>query len=394
MAENLKYLPSVSRPAGDSQTEPYYCVSIMILSILGHLLTGGMIRRVKPRGLPDDKLKYLACRIPINWNDMRKFHIFLLLFTIIISCAERQSSDKLSEENVQAELFIENTSLIILGTMQDAGSPHIACVRECCTDLFDNPTTQRQVVSLGLIDAENNKTYLFEATPDIARQMKRLTKYGNNGEGELVDGIFLTHAHIGHYTGLMYLGKEAMGAQNMPVYAMPRMKEFLEGNGPWDQLVSLNNIRLYAMKNEEPVKLSGHIEVTPFLVPHRNEYSETVGFKIQGPTKTALFIPDINKWEIWDKDIVEEIKKVDYAFLDATFFSGKELGHRDISQIPHPFIIESFETFEGLSEKDKNKVVFIHFNHTNPVLNPESEEAQMVLERGFRMANIDDVFEL
>lgn len=329
----------------------------------------------------------------LNLHEMRKYHFFLL-FAILASCAEMQSSESLSDENSQTTLTVEDTSIIVLGTLQDAGSPHIACTRECCADLFENPTIQRQVVSLGLIDAEHKKTYLFDATPDIARQMKMLTRTGNKGERELVDGIFLTHAHIGHYTGLMYLGREAMNAQNTPVYAMPRMKDFLLGNGPWDQLVSLNNIRLYALQNEAPVKLSGQIEVTPFLVPHRNEYSETVGFKIKGPTKTALFIPDINKWEIWDKDIVEEIKKVDYAFLDATFYSGKELGHRDISQIPHPFIIESLETFKGLSATDKNKVVFIHFNHTNPVLNPESEEAQMVVEKGFRIAKIGDVFEL
>jgi pyrroloquinoline quinone biosynthesis protein B len=324
---------------------------------------------------------------------MRKYHLFLFLL-FLVSCAERPSTENPSDENNPAGLPIENTSLIVLGTVQDAGSPHIACTRECCAGLFENPSAQRQVVSLGLIDAEHRKTYLFDATPDIARQMKRLTQYGHRGERELSDGIFLTHAHIGHYTGLMYLGKEAMNAQNTPVYAMPRMKEFLEGNGPWDQLVSLNNIRLHELQNEEPVTLPGHIEVTPFLVPHRNEYSETVGFRIKGPTKTALFIPDINKWAVWDKDIVEEVRKVDYAFLDATFYSGKEIGHRDISQIPHPFVIESFETFEGLSATDKHKVVFIHFNHTNPLLNPESEEARMVIEKGFRIATIGEVFAL
>lgn len=324
---------------------------------------------------------------------MKKYHIFVL-FAIMISCAERQSSEYLSDEHAQTEIRIENTSIVILGTVQDAGSPHIACTRECCADLFENPTTQRQVVSLGLIDADNNKTYLFEATPDMARQMKRLTRYGNKGEKELVDGIFITHAHIGHYTGLMYLGKEAMDARHTPVYVMPRMKNFLKTNGPWSQLVSGENILLHEMKNEEPVQLSEHIEVTPFLVPHRNEYSETVGFKIKGPAKTALFIPDINKWDIWEKDIVEEMKQVDYAFVDATFYSGKEINHRDISQIPHPFIIESFETFERLSKEDKDKIIFIHFNHTNPVLNPESEEAQLVIQKGFRIAKIDDVYEL
>ena len=36
------------------------------------------------------------------------------------------------------------------------------------------------------------------------------------------------------------------------------------------------------------------IKVNPFLVPHRDEFSETVGYQIEGPNKTALFIPGIN----------------------------------------------------------------------------------------------------
>ena len=107
-----------------------------------------------------------------------------------------------------------------------------------------------------------------------------------------------------------------------------------------------------------------------------------------------MFIPDIDKWDKWNKNIVEEIKKVDYAFLDATFYSGKEINNRDISQIPHPFIIESIEKFNELNEQERNKVIFIHFNHTNPVIDPKSDEAKNVLSRGFRIGKINDIFEL
>ena len=41
-------------------------------------------------------------------------------------------------------------------------------------------------------------------------------------------GIFLTHAHIGHYSGLIHLGKEALGAKGISVYAMPKMSFFLK----------------------------------------------------------------------------------------------------------------------------------------------------------------------
>ena len=93
-------------------------------------------------------------------------------------------------------------------------------------------------------------------------------------------------------------------------------------------------------------------------------------------------------------DIIEEIGKVDYAFLDATFYSGKEINNRDISEIPHPFIIESMKKFEALNDSEKQKIIFIHFNHTNPVINPDSEATQEVLKNGFRIARINQTFEL
>jgi len=324
---------------------------------------------------------------------MRKYHIFFIII-FIFSCADEKSSIKTSEEEIKREPGINNTSIVILGTIQDAGSPQIGCNKECCRNLFENPDNSRQIVSLGLIDLPNNKTYLFEATPDIGQQMKMLTKYEKHSAKEIVDGIFLTHAHIGHYTGLMFLGKEAMDAENTPVYVMPRMKEYLINNGPWSQLVIRKNVKLNEMENERAIQLSENIQVIPFLVPHRDEYSETVGYKIQGQNKSALFIPDIDKWDKWEKNILEEIKKVDYAFLEATFYSGKEINNRDITQIPHPFIIESLEKFKELDKQEKNKVIFIHFNHTNPVINQNSDEAKALINQGFRIGKNGDVFEL
>jgi len=127
--------------------------------------------------------------------------------------------------------------LLVLGTIQDAGSPHIACKKDCCKNLFKTKNRSRLVTSLGIVDSKNKQTYLFEASPDMTFQMKMLNKAAKFEHNPIPDGIFLTHAHIGHYTGLMYLGKEATDAKQVPVFAMPRMKTFLEQNGPWSQLV-------------------------------------------------------------------------------------------------------------------------------------------------------------
>lgn len=321
--------------------------------------------------------------------------ICLVIITIFLfSCVNKTSSAETNEIKNNNPLNINKTSIVLLGTIQDAGSPQIGCYKACCKEVFENPDNSRQIVSLGLIDTSNNKTYLFEASPDIVNQMKKLTLLDKYNETGLADGIFLTHAHIGHYTGLMFLGKEAIDAKETPVYTMPRMKTFLENNGPWSQLTARKNIILNEIADEKAIELSDEIHITPFLVPHRDEYSETVGYKIVGPNKSALFIPDIDKWHKWDKDIIAEIKQVDYAFLDATFYSGKEIDNRDISQIPHPFIIESLDLFKSLSAKDRNKVIFIHFNHTNPVINPNSPEAKMVTKQGYRIGKINDVFAL
>ena len=208
------------------------------------------------------------------------------------------------------------------------------------------------------------------------------------------DGIFLSHAHIGHYAGLMYLGKEAMNADSIPVYVMPRMKTYLETNGPWSQLVLLKNIKLLEAQANRQVVLSSSLSITPFIVPHRDEFSETVGFKVEGPGKTALFIPDIDKWAKWQNNVAEEIKKVDYAFMDATFFDAAEIQNRDISLIPHPFVVESMKMFEALPREEKNKIYFIHFNHTNPLLDPGSGATDRVLKAGFNVSVIGQVFHL
>ena len=175
---------------------------------------------------------------------------------------------------------------------------------------------------------------------------------------------------------------------------MPRMKIFLEENGPWSQLVDLENINIKALKSDSTFSLNERIKIKPFLVPHRDEFSETVGYEIVINHKSLIFIPDIDKWEKWNTNIIEAISKVDYAFLDATFYDGEEINNRNISAIPHPFIIESMEKFKGLSTEEKKKIYFIHFNHTNPVINIESKQAKQVIKNGFNIAQINTIFKL
>ena len=309
--------------------------------------------------------------------------LFLFFFSILLSCKKETKPIK------EVKL---NQYLTVLGTVQDGGYPHIGCQKQCCTDFYSGKRDKKSVVSLGLVDLQNQQKWIFEATPDLHTQLADLENYHLKTK-TLIDGVFLTHAHIGHYTGLMYFGREAYGKKNTPVYAMPKMKLFLEENGPWSQLISLQNIRLKELKQDSVLALNSTLKVTPFLVPHRDEFSETVGYKIEGTKKSALFIPDIDKWQKWNKNIIEEVKTVDYAFVDATFLNQNEV-KRAMTEVPHPFIEETLLLFKDEPLETKNKVIFIHFNHTNPTLQKDSKERLAIEKLGFRFADEGTNFEL
>ena len=277
----------------------------------------------------------------------------------------------------------EAQTLVVLGTLQDGGSPHMGCLKSCCASERPND----YVVSLGVID--ESKHFLFDASPDIVSQTNYLQSISPAKELE----IFLTHAHMGHYVGLIHLGRESANTKKTPVYAMPRMAKFLRNNGPWSQLISLENISIQPIQNKTPVSVTPRMTVTPLVVPHRDEFSETVGYLIAGQSKHALYIPDIDKWDLWETDINTLLTWVDYAFLDATFLKDGEI-NRPMSEVPHPFIEETMQLFENESKELKNRVIFVHFNHTNPVLQPDSKERAFIEEKGFRAASEGDIYDM
>lgn len=292
----------------------------------------------------------------------------LLLFALLsISYNQKQKNDPF---------------IVVLGIAQDAGYPQIGCDKECCKKYWDKKVPKQRVSCLALFDPATNQKWIFDATPDLTEQLHEADKIQKGN----LSGIFLTHAHIGHYTGLMYLGREAMNAKGILVYAMPRTYDYLQANGPWSQLVSLKNIQLQKLKADSTIKLTGKISVTPILVPHRDEYSETAGYSIKTGNKSVLFIPDIDKWQKWERDIKKLVQQYDYLFLDGTFYKDGELPGRNMAEVPHPFMQETMDLFNDLPSAQKSKIYFIHFNHTNPFIDRSSMEYNEVKNKGFNTA--------
>lgn len=274
--------------------------------------------------------------------------------------------------------------VVVLGIGQDAGVPQMGCDSAFCREAWKDPRLRRMVSSIALVDPDTHSRWIFDATPDLPEQFE-LLKNTTGDRSNDITGIFLTHAHIGHYTGLMYLGRESMNTSGIKVFAMPRMKQMLEQNAPWSQLVSLKNILLQPLADKTRVNLNDHLTVEPFLVPHRDEFSETVGFRITSGTKTLVFIPDIDKWQKWQTALADVVRSVDYLLIDGTFYADGEIG-RPMSEVPHPFVTETMGLLSGLPAKDRAKVCFIHFNHSNPLVQGNRRKIAEVRAKGFGIA--------
>ena len=319
--------------------------------------------------------------IPIFHSIMSKVTSLFIYLILCVACTNNSDQENAVIVAKDSSPFIQ-----VLGVAQDAGYPQLGCTKDCCKDLWDDPLSRKMVSCIGLLDPGKDDFWIFDATPDVKDQIAACNRSLGHSTIEMPTGVFITHAHIGHYTGLMQFGREAYGTKDVPIYAMPRMNVFLTTNGPWSQLVSLNNIQLNSIKSDSTISVGAGFRVIPIAVPHRDEFSETVGYKIVGPEKSVLFIPDIDKWEKWDRDIIEEIKGVDVALLDGSFYQNGEIPGRDMSLIPHPFIEESMKLFSELEAREKAKIYFIHFNHTNPVLKKSSDAYQAVKANGFNIA--------
>lgn len=274
----------------------------------------------------------------------------------------------------------------VLGTAQDAGYPHIGCRKQCCRLALDSHRHE-PVTCLAVTDSATRKWWLFEATPDITHQLNLFRSLTDSAYPYLPEAVFITHAHIGHYTGLMYFGREGMNTKQLPVYVGAEMEKYLRKNGPWSQLVSIGNIALKGVKREDSVML-GALCVRFYRVFHRSEFAKPFGFSISVHQKRILFVPDTDHWYAWHKlfhTLPGEIGRHDLSFIDATFYSGDELPGRKMEEVKHPLVTETMKLLDRYPDSVRARVQFIHFNHTNPLLwNPEIQ--QSVKSAGYGVA--------
>ncbi len=278
----------------------------------------------------------------------------------------------------------------VLGTAQDGGLPHAACTCDRCEAARLDPARRRHVAGLALVLPASGRVFLIDATPDVREQLDLLADVRDPPAGRVdrapVDGVFLTHAHVGHYLGLAFFGFEAVHTRGLPVWATPPMASFLRENGPWDGLVERGNVEVAELAPGAPVELGEGVSVTALAVPHRREYTDTVGFLVAGPRARVLYVPDTDGWEDWRPPLPEVLAGVDVALLDGSFYSLEELPGRDVASIGHPLMTETMDLLADPVAAGRIRVLFTHLNHSNPALDPRSDARREIERRGFAVA--------
>ncbi len=281
--------------------------------------------------------------------------------------------------------------VVVLGTAQDGGLPHAACTCPRCEEARRDPARGRLVASIAIVVPSTGKRYLVDATPDLREQLGLIPNVGTHPRGAMdrapVDGVLLTHAHVGHYLGLAFFGFEAVHTSKLPVWATPRMAAFLGANAPWSRLVAREEIALREMPPGMAFDLDAGVRVTPFSVPHRDEDSDTVAFAIEGPRHAVLYVPDTDAWATWSDAARAALEKCDTALIDGTFFAAGELPGRDVARIGHPLIPATMDLLQDRVRSGRLRVLFTHINHSNRTLEPASPERRAVEYRGFSLAD-------
>jgi len=274
---------------------------------------------------------------------------------------------------------------VVLGVAQDGGVPHLGCRQTLCVEARKDPSRRVLVASLGLIDSTVGKRFLIDTTPDFQEQIELL--------GALPDAILLTHAHIGHYLGLAELGREVANSRGIPVYCTASMGRFLRENKPWSRLVERGNIALREIESGREFALTENLRVTAVAVPHRDEDSDTVAYLIAGRERRILWLPDIDRWDKWDRPLGDFAAEPSLtAFLDGTFYSADEVPGRSIQDIPHPLVPDTIALLSA-SGGSRAKIYFTHLNHTNRLLWDETAVAGLEA-RGFHVARTGERFPL
>jgi pyrroloquinoline quinone biosynthesis protein B len=100
----------------------------------------------------------------------------------------------------------------ILGSAQDGGVPQVGCRCERCNHARMNAEHVRFPASLAIV-GKSGRLLLIDVTQNLSQQLDLIRDLLPSGKNLLPAAVLLSHAHVGHYAGLLFFGKEVAELQ-------------------------------------------------------------------------------------------------------------------------------------------------------------------------------------
>ena len=293
----------------------------------------------------------------------------------------------------------------VLGSAAGGGLPQWNCGCERCVraragDPQVPPRTQPSIA----VSADGVRWSIVNASPDVRDQLARFPGlHPRPGTRDIpLDTIVVTNADVDHVLGLLVL-RESLPHR---IVSTPFVRNALLDH---NALLRLLEPAWGIAKLDQAVMLDrdGHLEARFFPVPGKvptwlaklasNQPETTVGVRITDlrSGRRLVYAPGIAKL---DAGTLAEFEAASCSFVDGTFFRNDELSSvrpaaPDATAMGHVPISGPGGSLPALAELRAAKpsgasgrVVYIHINNTNPILDAAAPEASLVQRAGIEIA--------
>lgn len=290
----------------------------------------------------------------------------------------------------------------ILGSGAGGGFPQWNCSCPNCKAVRAGTmkTSTRNQSSIA-VSSDGEHWALFNASPDVRAQLESFPEIHpkNKVRGTGIEAIVLIDSQIDHVTGLLILRE----GDPLNIYCTEMVKQDLMTGFPIFTI-----LQHFCGVNNHPIPLNGDafsipniddLEFTalplkskaPPYSPHRDDPHEgdNIGMIIRqvSTRKTTFYAPGLG---VIEPHVEQAMEEADCVLVDGTFWTndelisvGRPLQARKIGHLP-----QSGEggMIEFLDKLDKPRKVLIHINNTNPILNEESKERDILIQHGIEVS--------
>ncbi|HHZ70249.1 MAG TPA: pyrroloquinoline quinone biosynthesis protein PqqB [Methylococcaceae bacterium] len=291
----------------------------------------------------------------------------------------------------------------VLGSGAGGGFPQWNCNCDNCRRLRHNDINAKARTQSSIaVSTDDTNWLLINASPDIRTQLETFPaiqpKQGIRDTG--IKAIMLMDSQIDHTTGLLILRE----GEPLDIYCSEMVRQDLTTGFPL-----FNMLADYCTVNHHPIPVDGSgFEIAgiddlrfythalkskaPPYSPHRHDPhdGDNVGVIIEqiSTGKKVYYSPGLGAFE---PHVMRAMEAADCLLVDGTFWTDDEMicqkaGIKRAQDMGHLAQSGPGGMLETLNTIDNTRKILIHINNTNPILDEDSEQRQILDQAGIEVA--------